>query len=374
MRKGRASRSTLARVLLAAKFFMSFSRIVGLALLASILFAPPLAAQSPSIVDLGTLGGDRSEAMAINASGQVVGSSTLASGATRAFLYTRGTMVDLGTLPGGTASEAAGISDQGHVVGTSGINAYGPQFREARQGFVWQGGAMQSVGAIFCPCTYNRRYGSSEVRAIDASGQVVGDSGTSRGETVRHAFTWRDGAMQDLSPAGSAVSRALAINEAGQIVGSIDGRATLWQGGDARDLGTLPGDASSAAHGINAAGHAVGVSSGSAQARAVLWRAGGVQDLGALPGDQNSQANAINGHGQIVGWSRAADGSSRAVLWQNGAAIDLNGLVPDGSGWVLTSANDINDAGQIVGAGVRDGHVRAFLLSLGSPVAALRRP
>src|SRR5262245_47152693 len=111
--------------------------VLGVVVLA-ILFrgaAQPLAADVYVINDLGTLGGDSSEASAINNAGQVVGWSTNASGATRGFLYAGGATTDLGTLPGGTDSFATGINDLGQVVGYGGINEYGPQFQEFRQGF-----------------------------------------------------------------------------------------------------------------------------------------------------------------------------------------------------------------------------------------------
>jgi hypothetical protein len=41
---------------------------------------------------------------------------------------------------------------------------------------------------------------------------------------------------------------------------------------------------------------------------------------------------------------------------------DLNSLLPDDSGWALTSASGINDEGQIVGVGLHDGRWRGFLL------------
>jgi probable HAF family extracellular repeat protein len=43
--------------------------------------------------------------------------------------------------------------------------------------------------------------------------------------------------------------------------------------------------------------------------------------------------------------------------------VDLNELIPTGSGWELKEATDINDSGQIVGYGVKDGQTRAFLLT-----------
>ena len=248
-------------------------------------------------------------------------------------------------------------------------------FRELRQGFIWQNGTMQALGALFCPCKFNQRYGTSAAYAINASGQVVGESGTARGEAVRHAFLWHGGEMLDIGggPGSRALSRAHGINASGQVVGALEGRATLWQGGVPRDLGTLPGDAASTARAISAAGHAVGESlAGPLQSRAVLWRSGTIQDLGSLPGDASSQANGINASGQVVGWSRSAD-RSRAVLWQGNGATDLNSLLLQGSGWVLTSASAINDAGQIVGVGLHDGRGRGFLLDRGRVGVGLRR-
>ena len=46
-----------------------------------------------------------------------------------------------------------------------------------------------------------------------------------------------------------------------------------------------------------------------------------------------------------------------------GVMSDLNALIPAGSGWTLENANAINDAGQIVGSGLRGGKLRAFLLT-----------
>jgi len=165
-----------------------------------------------------------------------------------------------------------------------------------------------------------------------------------------------------------ATSLAYGINASGQVVGGLEGRATLWQGGVARELGTLPGDASSTARAINAAGHLVAEPlAPPLQSSAVLWPDGTPQELGSLPGHTVSQANGVNAIGQVVGWSRSADQSvSRAVLWQGNVITDLNSLLPEGSRWVLTSASGINDEGQIVGVGLHDGRWRGFLLDRAS--------
>ena len=321
-----------------------------------------------AITDLGTLGGNASAATAINTPGQVTGWSTTAGGATRAFLYSAGTMTDLGTLQGGSFSTGAALNDLGQVVGSSGINAFGPMFQEFTQGFLWENGSMRSLGALHCPCSFNRRYGTSAAFAINGQSQAVGDSETLRGAMFRHAFLWQNGAMQDIGGgAGSfSISAAYGINVLSQVVGVFDGRAFLWENGVRQDLGTLPLHVSSTARAINEAGQIVGesVSVTGLESRAFLWLGGVISDLGTLAGDPSSDALAINAHGQVVGRSGTRDGSvSRAFLWHNGTMRDLNSPISMLAGWIFKSATGINDGGQIVGAGLYQGQPRAFLLT-----------
>jgi probable HAF family extracellular repeat protein len=76
-----------------------------------------------TLKDLGTLGlgGTNSFGFAVNASGQVAGASTTASGTDHAFLYSSGQMLDLNSLiapgPGFTLLVANGISDTGYITG-----------------------------------------------------------------------------------------------------------------------------------------------------------------------------------------------------------------------------------------------------------------
>ena len=72
--------------------------------------------QAGGMVDLGTLGGTTSRAVAVNDGGQVVGWAETAAGQTHAFSWTEGDgMIDLGELGFGQGSGAVGLNDRSIV-------------------------------------------------------------------------------------------------------------------------------------------------------------------------------------------------------------------------------------------------------------------
>jgi probable HAF family extracellular repeat protein len=329
------------------------------------------------VVDLGTLGGATSNGEAINERGQVAGWSDTAGGNRHAFLYSDGTMQDLGTLTGGSDSYATALNDRGQVVGYSGINGLGQQFPEIYQGFVWDQDGMKSLGALFCPCSYNDRYGASGGYTINDKGWIGGDSETVRGSWVLHATFWRDGSLQDLGGGAGdwSISRLFGLNTSGVAVGDyaanagqqdvFNRQASLWRSGARTDLGTLPGDLSSTALAVNVRGMTVGWSgtSNGSVSHAFIWSGGSMHDLGALHSGANSAALAIDALGDVVGWADASDGTPHAFLWRAGHMQDLNQSIPEYSGWVLLQASGINRRGEITGTGLHDGQTHAFLLT-----------
>jgi len=115
---------------------------------------------------------------------------------------------------------------------------------------------------------------------------------------------------------GGSESMASGINNNGQIVGTSNSHAVLWQNGKITDLGTLSGSPSSAAYGINDNGEIVGSSHYPPDnPHAFIWKNGVMTDLGTLPTETDSFAMAINTNGQIVGSS-----GSFSTIWTFKAA------------------------------------------------------
>jgi probable HAF family extracellular repeat protein len=101
---------------------------------------------------------------------------------------------------------------------------------------------------------------------------------------------------------------------------------------------------------------------------AFAYSGGSMQDLGTLPGTSISSASDINDHGEIVGATAIAVGQPyyHAFLYINGQMKDLNSLIDPNSGWTLVEATGINNQGEIIGRGTNTssgGLRQAFLLT-----------
>jgi probable HAF family extracellular repeat protein len=332
---------------------MIMKKLQGMVLLGPLAFSHFAGAEPTlyTITDLGTLGGDRTWAWGINASGQVVGNSESYFGISLPCQYFNGSMVylsgcgdprainDAGQITGlggflysggtstsiflgGAACNGFGINNAGQVVG----RASGPA---AVAAFLYSGGTAYVLNSFLTGADRTNWF-LIEATGINDEGWIVGVGYTNpppRFEDYSHAILLRNGQVTDLGTLGGPRSRATAINNAGQVVGVADYWAQ-WQ---------------------------------PVEEHAFLWSGTNMVDLWGA-----REALALNNAGHVVGSSQ-----SGAFIYRDGSVHDLHALLVGNDlwRWHLSDARGINDSGQIVGMGTHDGKTRAFLLT---PVPVLR--
>ena len=204
-------------------------------------------------------------------------------------------------------------------------------------------------------------------------GRIVPGDLNNRGDVVGYyndpdfnsrPFVLRGGvftALADLPDGGSAD----AINDLGQVVGNVlnadfSSRAATWSATGQRTLlGSLGTGDSSLAYGINNAGTIVGRSqyvSGISYTHAFVYTAAdGLQDYGSFRPDDvaaNAAFNDVNDAGQIVGAAYDVPGSFRAIRADVGSTT-LTQVSPEGTldDW---QALKVNAAGVAAGYGGND--------------------
>lgn len=282
-----------------------------------------------------------SSAIAINASGQIL----IEDRNDNLYLWSNGaaTQITNGFGSGRVSAPVHGLNDSGQVVGFA-------ENDEDRHYFVWSSGTGMTeffVGDI------------DEVQGLNNSGAIVG-------RAANNGFVFSGGSTTALvNPYSNGNgSTAYAINSSGQVAGVVfdenfSGSAVRWESnGDVTviaDLGLV------FVADINDSGHVVGGSYDEVTEAfvAYYWDGTSMISIGSLnPGDETG-ALAINGLGDVVGYNEGFN--DQAILYTSNTLYDLNELAADFlvdmedgiAGFVrLDYANDINDAGQIVGTGL----------------------
>ena len=171
--------------------------------------------------DLGVIGGPKIKPLFINDSGMVAGTWNTEYVRNQrafhhAFVWHQGDKKwqDLGTF-GGVESEPTGLNDADQVIG----EAWLPEVPDLRvHAFLWDKGSMRDLGTLpggnySCPYALNNK------------GQVVGVSNFNGGNVGNRPVLWEHGQIKDLTqfiPSGTRwcnMSGATGINDRGQIVG-----------------------------------------------------------------------------------------------------------------------------------------------------------
>ena len=321
------------------------------ALSALAVSAAAFAQLSYSFTDVGTLGGIGVNAEAVNAHGQVAGYADLPGGSGSPFSSINGSMTAIGSNAFTGVAGAFGINDSGQIVGVG-------RFGTTSRAFLYSNGTVQNLG------TFNNAFGTSFAFDINNVGQIVGESS---GLTGGRAFIYENGVMRGIGSLGGNQSIAYAINDQGTVTGYAtlangQERAFRYSGNTMIDLGTL-GGSSSRGTAISESGIIVGTSLDSTgRFRAFIARGAGAQMIESL-GGITEIALGVNDSGYIVGSSLDAGTVETAFFHSNGVTKDLNAFVTDlPSGWRLTRATAISNSGYITGYATYNGQARSFLL------------
>ena len=209
---------------------------------------------------------------------------------------------------------------------------------------LWRHGRLRDLGTL----------GHEQGRAtgLNNRGQVIGWVSDGRGPF--HSFVLSGRRMRDL---GTAL-RAVAINDAGQVLAASDNRLGLWRGGRFRPLPitSKQGFALLQPAAINR-GEQIAYTTDNGIDGGYAWlysRASHVK-LGRLVPHASSRTYALNNRGQVVGAVVGAGGGDwGALLWQKGLAYSLDDPAevklspPLPKGATLPAALAVNDRGQIL--------------------------
>lgn len=278
------------------------------------------------------------------------------------------------------------ISSRGEIVGSA----------DQADHYVGDGGWSDIILFRWRQGRFSRLSDSGEVHGLNNRGQAAGFRVWPDGE---YGFVaWHGRVKEVRSPPGGDFCEINSINDTGLMAGVIHvhiGAAAAEGGASERHyaylwplkgkpycIETLPKTVFSEALGINNAGqvtgylHFKGDWAGGENAyhvvyndHAFLWQRGKMTLLDRnQPDVSETRPIAINNAGEIIGAAHFPSGNSgghlsHPFLYQNSVLYDLNTLIPANLHWELQTVSGINNRGQIIGSGIRNGKTQAFLMT-----------
>jgi hypothetical protein len=344
-----------------------------LALLAPLAAAAPAAAQTTYILtELAPPGAaSLTQPFAINSFGDVALSTSDSGPIGDVWVMGPHGTRPLPPLPGEPAAYCRVLLNNGRAAGASGLDF--PFLR---------------------PCAWSKQGVVRELRmrAGDTTGFAFGGNGSgwlvgfssTRAQTYDQPALWIADVLVPLDlPAGFDYGSARCVNASGRIAGEAwDAGFTMTQGW-VRDglappvaIGAYPGHTDNRLVGINADGIAVGTSFDGAGVTYGLSVDQGQLSVYAPPAGMDSLfLTSINRAGQMAGFvaNFAVGDPPMAAVVDAGSAVVLQDVLDpvSGAGWMLVSANDINNAGQIACIGFApSGNIGACVLTPASPLTA----
>ncbi len=313
---------------------------------------------SYTLADLGVM-----KPKGVNDSGQIAGYI-----GEHAVLYANGTLEDLGSFNGGRFTKVQAITNNGRILAWN----YNPNNAWLIEGYIYdtRTKALTDMGSLGT---------NALLSGINEAGQVVGryyPPASTSGNS--HNFVYNNGTINDVGTwGGRYINYRPTINNNGKIAGSnsTDGYGTRsyisnLDGKGAVYIGDLGKDSSNMVNtvlcGFNDSGYAVGSakSSTDSQTHAYLYDGQNMIDLHGFLGPKayRSEATFLNNNGLIVGYYYDTSFNTYRYIYDNGVVTDLD-AVAAGLGLTITSVDDINNNGWIIGTGTLNGQTRGFLLA-----------
>jgi uncharacterized protein (TIGR03437 family) len=354
-----------------------------------------------TITDLGTLPTlNACIATAISPNGNVAGychmpGQAVGQPTSQGFLYSGGKMTALPAASG--PQVAVGVNDSGSVIGLvvpQGQDTTTDLFGGGSIGFLVQNGKSTSLPQYVWPAGINNAGQVAAIQTI-ASTSALSISGLATA-VVYDSTTGKSTRL----PGTASNSLAIGIAQKGDTAGttfsfniftlSVQFQGAQWRSATFHSLAPPSGASNAAAFSTNDNGLAGGISFNVAyqggidllkaftfsDLHPVLWNNYTPQDLTSLLGNKYGAVESVNNMGWATGFKTDTVGlgpvdlllypnsqNFTAFLYASGKVYDLNTLLTNGTGWTLTNATAVNDAGQIVGAGFINGQEHAFLLT-----------